>query len=73
MYFMLMHAQHRIDLLESTLRWRHVLPTAPDTLASYPFYDTEPFIIAEAPHVYFAGNQPAFETRLVTGLCSNLC
>lgn len=35
--------------------------------ACYPFYDRDPFLLTETPHVYFAGNQPAFETRLLKG------
>jgi DNA polymerase delta subunit 2 len=44
-------------LLEDTLRWRHMAPTAPDTLPCYPFCDSDPFVLEECPHVYFCGNQ----------------
>ncbi len=54
-------------MLEACLRWRHLSPTAPDTLASYPFYESDPFIIASTPHVLFAGNQPEFATKVATG------
>lgn len=57
----------RLAVLESMLRWRHMAPTAPDTLACYPFADNDPFILHKCPHVFFAGNQPAFETRLLQG------
>ena len=84
----------RMDLLENTLTWRNIAPTAPDTLAvcyvclflsplvalnpytpspdpfflqCYPFKRKDPFIINESPHLYFAGNQPEFGTRLVEG------
>lgn len=57
----------RLDLLNQTLRWQHAAPTAPDTLTAYSFYDKDPFVLAETPHVYFAGNQPRFDTRLVQG------
>ena len=50
--------------MESTLKWAHIAPTAPDTLNCYPFNDVDPFILGSTPHVYFAGNQPSFETRL---------
>lgn len=48
----------------------HVLP-----LGCYPLQGKDPFILTETPHVYFIGNQPRFETRLVQGttllcLCS---
>lgn len=48
-----------------TLEWRHIAPTAPDTLWIYPYPDTDPFIIEHRPSVYFIGNQPEFETALV--------
>lgn len=57
----------RTTVLENLLIWRHLIPTAPDTLASYPYHDCDPFIIEEAPHVLFAGGQPTFGTALVKG------
>jgi len=60
-------APARIDFLENTLRWRNIAPSAPDTLGCYPFDSKDPFVIEECPHIYFAGNQPQFETRLVEG------
>jgi DNA polymerase delta subunit 2 len=53
--------------MESTLRWRHLAPTAPDTLTCYPFADDDPFVLEACPHVYVAGNQPEFATRVATG------
>ena len=59
-----------LDLMASSLRWQHVAPSAPDTLACYPYKDRDPFYVAQSPHVYFAGNQPAFGARLVRdGVC----
>ena len=54
-----------LDLMASSLRWQHVAPSAPDTLACYPYKDRDPFHVAQSPHVYFAGNQPAFGARVV--------
>jgi DNA polymerase delta subunit 2 len=34
---------------------------------SYPFHGNDPFVIQECPHVFFAGNQPRFETALIEG------
>ena len=31
--------------LEETLEWRHMAPTAPETLGCYPFVTEDPFII----------------------------
>jgi DNA polymerase delta subunit 2 len=50
-----------IKALELTLRMRTMFPTCPDTLRCYPGTVEDPFIIDQAPHVYFAGNQPRFE------------
>ena len=57
--------EDRAAILERLLRWRHLAPTAPDTLAAYPYFDEDPFILTATPHVLFAGGQPAFATALV--------
>jgi DNA polymerase delta subunit 2 len=56
---------NRLDMMKETLKWRHCAPTAPDTLWCYPFPDSDPFIVHETPHIYFVGDQPKFESRLV--------
>lgn len=58
-----------LELMESTLRWRLLAPTAPDTLWCYPFQTDDPFVLREGkcPHLYFVGNQPAFGTRVIEG------
>uniref|UniRef100_A0A7N6A319 DNA polymerase delta subunit 2 n=2 Tax=Anabas testudineus TaxID=64144 RepID=A0A7N6A319_ANATE len=56
-----------LEILEETLRLRHLAPTAPDTLGCYPFYQKDPFILEECPHVYFSGNAPVFESKLIKG------
>ncbi|XVE96105.1 hypothetical protein REPUB_Repub02eG0192500 [Reevesia pubescens] len=61
-------AKDKLDFLERTLRWRHLAPTAPNTLGCYPFTDRDPFLIDSCPHVYFVGNQEKYETRLLKGL-----
>jgi DNA polymerase delta subunit 2 len=58
-------ASTRLNLAEATLKWRHMAPTAPDTLWCHPFFTTDPFIIAETPDIYAIGCQPRFATRLV--------
>lgn len=45
-----------IDIMEFNLRTHHICPTCPDTLRSFPFREYDPFIVADAPHVYFCGN-----------------
>uniref|UniRef100_A0A8C7YNJ6 DNA polymerase delta subunit 2 n=2 Tax=Oryzias sinensis TaxID=183150 RepID=A0A8C7YNJ6_9TELE len=56
-----------LEILEETLQLRHLAPTAPDTLGCYPFYQKDPFILEECPHVYFSGNAPTFESKLIKG------
>jgi len=56
-----------IDMVERTLKWQHMAPTAPDTLISYPFKDKDPFIIESLPDIYFVGNQSKFSQRLIEG------
>lgn len=56
-----------LEILEETLRLRHLAPTAPDTLGCYPFYQKDPFILEECPHVYFSGNAPKFDSKLIKG------
>ncbi|KAJ3536435.1 hypothetical protein NM688_g6838 [Phlebia brevispora] len=56
----------RLNIAEATLRWRHIAPTAPDTLWCHPYFTKDPFIITETPDIYIVGNQPAFKTKLVT-------
>lgn len=54
-----------IDALSASLKWSHIFPTAPDTLPCHPFYDSDPFIIEQCPHLYFAGNCTEFDTKIV--------
>jgi DNA polymerase delta subunit 2 len=62
-----------MHLHKQTLEWRHMAPTAPDTLACHPYYDCDPFVIEECPHVYFAGNQPAYSTCMTKGDAGQEC
>ncbi|XP_034105851.1 DNA polymerase delta subunit 2 [Drosophila albomicans] len=56
-----------LEALRCTLTWGHIAPTAPDTLACYPYIESDPFIMRQCPHVYFAGNCEKFETELHVG------
>ncbi|KDQ59486.1 hypothetical protein JAAARDRAFT_174842 [Jaapia argillacea MUCL 33604] len=56
----------RLSLVESTLRWRHMAPTAPDTVWCHPYFTTDPFVINETPDLYIIGNQPRFQTKMVS-------
>lgn len=57
----------RLLILQRTLEWGHLAPSAPDTIRCYPFADKDPFILEELPDVYFAGNQPTFQTKVYKG------
>ncbi|KAJ0398748.1 hypothetical protein P43SY_009816 [Pythium insidiosum] len=56
-----------LDCMERCLEWRHVAPTAPDLISSFPVANEDPFVVETCPHVFFAGNAPAFGSRLVEG------
>ncbi|KAI9252432.1 DNA polymerase alpha/epsilon subunit B-domain-containing protein [Phascolomyces articulosus] len=56
-----------IVMAERCLFWRHMAPSAPDTLWCYPFQENDPFILENSPHVYFIGNQPQFEQSIIEG------
>jgi DNA polymerase delta subunit 2 len=56
-----------LSLVESTLRWRHMAPTAPDTLWCHPYFAVDPFLMHETPNFYIVGGQKRFGTRLVVG------
>ncbi|KAL2698840.1 hypothetical protein AAEP93_010228 [Penicillium crustosum] len=57
----------RMRIMEAMLRWRCGMPTAPDTIWSYPYQSEDPYIIESCPHIFFAGNQPQFKTATIEG------
>ncbi|KAI8921375.1 DNA polymerase alpha/epsilon subunit B-domain-containing protein [Powellomyces hirtus] len=62
---------NRLSMAEKTIVWGHLAPTAPDTLWCHPFKDTDPFVLSSRPHIYIVGNQPKFETSLMTDTQQN--
>ncbi|KAL2366735.1 hypothetical protein RJZ56_000320 [Blastomyces dermatitidis] len=62
----------RLQLMETMLRWRCAVPTAPDTLWCYPYQSHDPFTLQACPHVFFTGNQPSFRTGIVEGSAAAL-
>ncbi|KKA29511.1 hypothetical protein TD95_001568 [Thielaviopsis punctulata] len=60
-------SEDRLGIMEAMCRWRCIAPTAPDTLYSYPFQTDDPFVLKDCPHLLFAGSQPEFSTRMITG------
>ena len=52
----------RCEALRSLLAWGHLAPTAPDTLAAFPFKSADPFVMEGCPHVFFCGGGREFAT-----------
>lgn len=55
----------RLAVASRTLEWRHMAPTAPDTLWCHPYLDQDPFILSSTPDIYIIGNQPSFATTMI--------
>ncbi|KAG9318390.1 DNA polymerase alpha/epsilon subunit B-domain-containing protein [Chiua virens] len=53
------------SIAELTLRWRHIAPTAPDTLWCHPYRERDPFVLNETPDIYIIGGMSEFATSLV--------
>lgn len=49
-----------VGQLKYLLHARHLCPTSPDTLRCFPFREDDPFVIEQAPDVFFAGCQPEY-------------
>ncbi|KAJ5156728.1 hypothetical protein N7492_009531 [Penicillium capsulatum] len=60
-------SEARLRIMEAILRWRCGVPTAPDTIWSYPFQTNDPFVLESCPHIMFTGNQPSFKTAVIEG------
>jgi DNA polymerase delta subunit 2 len=57
--------ENPIEVMKNSLKWSHIAPTCPDTLPCYPYFDEDPFIISQCPHVYFcAQNTDEFQTEI---------
>jgi len=54
-----------MEALRRTLQCGHMCPTGPNTVPTMPHPESDPMVIPEAPHIYFAGNCDSFETMLV--------
>ncbi|CAK9114621.1 DNA polymerase delta subunit 2 (Pol31 polymerase delta subunit) [Durusdinium trenchii] len=52
-----------LEALEKCLEARHLAPTAPDTLPTQPFEETDPFVIDAVPHVLFSGGHDKFASK----------
>lgn len=58
-------AVNDVDALESSLKFSHLVPTGPDSVPTFPFDSSDPFVMEYTPHIYFCGNCDKFETRLI--------
>ena len=54
--------RRRCEALRALLAWGHLAPTAPDTLAAFPFKSADPFVMEGCPHVFFCGGGREFAT-----------
>ena len=54
-----------VSIAELTLKWRHIAPTAPDTLWCHPYRERDPFVLNETPDIYVIGGMSEFATALV--------
>lgn len=57
-------SESSLDIMEKTLEWNHLSPSAPDTMRTFPINTRDPLIIENVPNVYFTGNQKSFETKI---------
>ncbi|ESL08076.1 DNA polymerase delta subunit 2 [Trypanosoma rangeli SC58] len=53
----------RLDAMAMLLRCGCACPTAPNTLFSYPFKVSDPFVFPSAPHCFVCCDQPEMQTR----------
>ncbi|ORC85761.1 putative DNA polymerase delta subunit 2 [Trypanosoma theileri] len=53
----------RLDAMSMMLQSGCACPTAPNTLFSYPFKDSDPFLFQSAPHCFICCDQPEMQTR----------
>eukprot|EP00978_Attheya_sp_CCMP212_P012498 scaffold31191_cov41-Attheya_sp.AAC.1 len=57
-----------LEALKATFSFSHTCPTSPDSLGAMPLVDgTDPNVLTERPHLYFAGNCTQFATCTVSG------
>lgn len=56
-----------LEALRSCLKWSHLAPTAPDSLPCFPYYEKDPFVLDECPHIMFVGNSSGFASDLHVG------
>ena len=63
-----MEVEDTMEIMHKLISFRHLAPTAPDTMATFPSSSLDPFVIHHCPHIYFAANQSEYSTRLIEGV-----
>lgn len=53
-----------IQIMEKTLDWGNISPSAPDIQRCSSFEAIDPLVIKQMPNVYFCGNQNKYNTKL---------
>jgi DNA polymerase delta subunit 2 len=53
-----------LNCLRTLMELRHLCPTAPDTLRSFPFSKEDPFVISQPADVVFTGCMPEYQASL---------
>ncbi|OMJ86108.1 hypothetical protein SteCoe_12466 [Stentor coeruleus] len=53
-----------LEIMDLTLKYKHIIPTAPDALQCIPLQDSDPFILNQLPNLYIAGNMKTFRTGI---------
>ena len=56
--------QDPIVQLQNLLRWRHIVPIAPDLIPCHPFTDRDPFLLSKSPRILASGGAEAFQSLL---------
>lgn len=52
-------------LISLALESRLLCPTAPESLCSFPFQDNDPFVLSEAPELFFVSNMAQYSTSKI--------
>ena len=53
--------EESLAVLEKIYEWKHLFPTAPDTLRCYPIKNSDPLILKEHPQLLAVGSQNSFQ------------
>ena len=57
-----------LNVLQKLYEWKHLFPTAPDTLRCQPIKDKDPLVLQEKPDLLAVGSQKQFGYERVDGI-----